>query len=654
MSTIKRQPKSTIALLLSAAAVVAWACSGSGSGTRTDSATGSATVSTSFNVSLDSCLSDSGNDATTADFVVCAASDMARVTRFGSIELEHPNFDLSTGAVQLDAARNEVVAFQLIVRNVSTPTDVDASGVEVSQSGWMLNGQPLAATRTPITNFFAAHYHYVTNAGYTWGPRSDVLPWPDQYPDALVPNVGQCSVSRTPVFDTIALETENNANQSIWFDVFVPTQLGVGVYSQTITLTINSKPVEVPIEMTVHQATLPNKPTVNAAGEIYRAYRLEGADETILSPSWQRMSQCYQQLAHQHRTVFFERVITDPTAPDWEAYLETIEPMLTGELFTADAGYIGPGVNTPVGVWRTPWEQEINIERRNRVAAPLLTRLETDSAAWQNYVSSIGATDVDYFAYIYDEVDGPDPTADPDERYEYIRSVHQDMDDIQKAIDAGAPNDPRIDLIWTSHSNPTVWEDDPELDLTGKIRFWSPNASAADVPFLQERKAEGDKIWFYHSGHPAIGVHSINASGIEMRTWGVTAARYGFDGQLMWAVNLGSDEEPFAEPLYRPDEDRFGNGVMVYPGNQLPKIGYPATPGPLPSMRLKAWRRGLQDADLINLVRTQTSAATSRAMESRLAALVPRALTEGQRTAAWSSDPADWIDFRKSLLLDIR
>lgn len=635
MDTTKRRPKTVIVLLLLVTAMIAWACSTVLVGTRANAG----------------CIPNSLNfDA--PEFMVCATSDMAKTTRTGFIELEHPNFDLTNGRLILDGARNEVVAFQLIVTRSNLGNEEQR--VSIEQTPWTVNGSPIGPNQSPITQYFAAHYHDVQNGGYRWGPASKVLNWPDQYPDALIPNEGQCTSTQLPIFESIALSNDNNQNQSIWFDVYVPRNSAVGVYNQTITLAFNDTQVDVQIELNVHPATIPDKPTIHAAGEIYRAYGLEGVEGYIESPEWKTMSHCYQQLAHQHRTVFFERVVTSPGDPLWDDYLETIEPMLTGELFTANAGYVGPGQDTAVGVWRTPWEQEINVRREKRMADTEFTNIQADAAAWQSYVTSIGATELDYFAYIFDEVDGPDPTADPVERFEYIKNVHDEMDRVQKAIDAGAPNEPNIDLIWTSHSNPTVWENDPELDLTGKIRFWAPNASAADVPFLKQRQASGDKIWFYHSGHPAIGVHSVNASGIEMRTWGATAARYGFDGQLMWAVNLGSNEKPFAEPTYRPDDDRFGNGVMVYPGNQLPKIGYPSNPGPMPSIRLKAWRRGLQDAELVELVRSTAPAATVAAMEARFEALIPSALSEGRDTASWSDDPADWIEFRKSLLMDLR
>jgi hypothetical protein len=132
-----------------------------------------------------------------------------------------------------------------------------------------------------------------------------------------------------------------------------------------------------------------------------------------------------------------------------------------------------------------------------------------------------------------------------------------------------------------------------------------------------------------------------------MRTWGVISARYHFDGQLMWAVNLGNDEQPFALPSYKDDDDRFGNGVMLYPGNQLPKIGFPATPGPMPSMRLKAWRRGLQDAELAVLARTTDKQSE---VDELLKTMIPNALSDARDEAEWPNDPAQWIDFHLELL----
>jgi hypothetical protein len=54
--------------------------------------------------------------------------------------------------------------------------------------------------------------------------------------------------------------------------------------------------------------------------------------------------------------------------------------------------------------------------------------------------------------------------------------------------------------------------------LRGIIRWWSPNGLAADARFLAERVKAGETAWFYHHGHPANGVHAVNATGVELRT----------------------------------------------------------------------------------------------------------------------------------------
>ena len=574
---------------------------------------------------------------------VCAASDMARVTRSGVITLEHSDYDLTRG-LTLHAAKNETIAFQLIIH---TGSGSAPSSITLDRSNWQPAGTAAdSVSATAITQtLYQAHYHYVDKGGYQWGPATDVLPWPAFYPDALIPQQHGCLGNTETLFDSVTVNHDNRQNQSLWLDSYVPPELSAGVYQQSLTLRSGDATLTLPVTLNVHDTTLPHRPSIDAVGEIYRTYHLEGAGYDRSSKEWQRMSWCYQQLAHQHRMVFFERTPELPAARG--DYDTTYSPVLDGTLFTDRYGYTGTGQNTPVTVWRTPWPQQYDIQVEAAMPASIKQRYSELARQWQSRVTTNQWNDTRYFAYVFDEVDGPTTFADDQQRrHQYLSMVHNDMDEVQKSIDQGSP-EVAIDLLWTSHSNPTQWTDDPALDLRGKVRLWAPNAGAADPAFLSERTAAGDTTWFYHSGHPAIGAHSINNSGIEMRTWGVTGARYGIKGQFMWGVNLGSDERPFAEPSYKPDDDRFGNGVIVYPGNQLPRIGFKATPGPLPSMRLKAWRRGLQDAELFLLAEKHHPARANALIKK----MIPTALADAQGVAAWSSNPADWIDFKQALLL---
>jgi len=595
----------------------------------------------------DACLLSNNN------VVICAASNMARYGKTDPIVLEHPDFDLGKNAdeskllssdatIRLSAARNESVGFQLIFRTVGKAAP---EKVSVNLNPWRsTNG--LSSATAIRSQLLQAHYHLVDKGGYTWGPKSQVRRWPAEYPDALVPQQHGCLGQSVPVFDAITLPAKNNQNQAIWIDSYVPSTMTPGVYSLQIDLKLAEQSIPVTVELTVFDVTLPNKTTIDAIGEVYRSYALEGAGTSRDTTSWQRMAQCYQQLAHQHRMVFIERTPELPEGNGWQTYIDTYQSTFDGSLFSEQHGYHGTGENTPVEIWRVPWPQEFNVKIEAPLTSDDLSRYTKMSRDWNTLSKTNNWQDTTFFAYVFDEVDGPDKeNTDPAERRNYIAMVHDQMDLLQKALDAGTGGT-SLDLLWTSHSNPATWSADPELDLSGKVRLWSPNASATDPDFLRERVLAGDTTWFYHSGHPAVGAHSINASGIDMRTWGVIGARYNIQGQFMWAVNLGSDERPFAEPSYKPDDDRFGNGVMVYPGNQLDKLGFAKVPGPIPSMRLKSWRRGLQDAELFYLAQEKDSDAATKLIRS----IVPEALAAAKGKASWSQHPAAWIDFKKSLL----
>jgi len=591
----------------------------------------------------DACLMDDNG------VVICAASDMTRTTREGQSSLAHPRYDLSDNndrSLSWQVARNETLAFQLIFRreNRHAPRGVT---IELAES-------PVQAS------LFAAHYLAVDNAGYTWGPTTKVLPYPAYYPDALVPQLQTCNGSDVELFSQVKLPNPGK-NQSVWVDLYVPDSMDSGQYQQDILITSGEGDerytTTVTVNLDVIEAQLPHRPTIDAIGETYRAYNMEGAGYDRASEEWKTMSQCYQRLAHQHRMVFIERTPDAPSSDsDWANYIDTFGPALSGELFSEESDYSGTGMDTPVSTWRTPWPQDYDVTVERAQTPQQLDHYSELAAQWSAVATEQLWQHTRFFAYVFDEVDGPSDLSEEDpQRREYITRVHTDMQLIQAAIDqgtsAGSGSAEPVDLVWTSHSDPTIWIDDPDTTLVDRVRLWAPNAHAANTNFLASRIAEGERAWFYHSGHPAVGGHSINLPGTDMRSWGVIGARYGIQGQLMWAVNLGSDESPFGEPSYKPDDDRVGNGVLVYPGKQLPRIGYAEAPGPVPSMRLKTWRRGLQDAELYLLAHERYPEETDALIRS----LIPRALQEavayGDTTPAWSVEEAAWIQWRDELLL---
>ena len=597
----------------------------------------------------------------------CVASDMARLPNHGPVPHEKWIFD-GKKTITLHAARNETVAFQVVLRGKGI-SPAKKAGLEVSDLTGPKGAKIAAATHV---SRFLATYVWVEPGGYTWGAKSEVLPWPDFYPDALVPfrrrclltTGGKLAPAQAPFVDTFPVPPKEGENQAVWIDLHVPRAQAPGDYTGKVSLSSGGKSLDLELKLEVYKATIPDKTSVHAVGELYAPYQRDGVGTDVTSAAWQRMAHCYQQMAHRHRTVFVERVgelkgldelNEDPEPGAWAAYDKAFGPSLTGELFKPARGYLsGPGQGVPVSAWRTPWVQPYN----GRIKVPLgkeeLVRYEKLARAFATHAAEKKWKSY-FFAYIFDEVEGGTDIDDDSRRGEapakddsaYLKMAHEQMRSVQESLDRGAKPG-RIDLMWTSHANPGAWASSPGIDLSGIIRLWVPNAAAADTKFLPGRSTgANEQIWFYHEGHPSVGAHAINASGVEMRTWGVIAARYGFTGTFMWAVNLGDTEEPYRKPSYKNSDDRFGNGTLVYPGAGLTTLGLPALDEPVASMRLKMWRRGLQDAELARLA---GATGGQTAVKASLLEVIPRALSEGKGAAAWPTESSAWFAFRRKLL----
>ncbi|MFK8022055.1 MAG: glycoside hydrolase domain-containing protein [Pseudomonadales bacterium] len=582
-----------------------------------------------------------------SELYVCGATDMAKLEKRQPIDQDHSDYDVGSGlAVNLHAARNESLGLQLYVRRKGwgRAQSFTAQFEDFETSG----GQVLQATHA---DFFETWHHPVERAGHKWGADSKVLPWPGEYPDVLIPEFNGCGKTRARVRSGFKLPEQMNSNANIWIDLYIPPDQSPGIYETRLRLSTDQGiEIEIPFKLRVWPAVLPQRPTFDAVGELYRSYALEGVGKDRSTDSWREMAHCYQQMAHRHRMVFMER-FDDTVDFDLESYLKYARPILNGELFGEQYGYHGTGLNTAVRVWRTPWEQDWNGTLDGPITQNKLALVQEQAEQWQQLVEQNDWKKTYFFAYLFDEIVGrADETSEHDNSLEYLKIAREAVKDVQSAIDKGA-GEKSINLIWTSHANPASWHEDAELSLSNIVRLWAPNAGAADPGYLSERKSSSDKVWFYHDGHPSIGSQSINVSGIDMRTWGMATARYRLDGHFMWAINLGQDDHPFRWPTYMKEDDRYGNGVILYPGNQLDKIGYPAVAGPLPSMRLKAWRRGLQDAELAELARGNGYAEqVNELLRDLMPTMLADAVTAGFSEAQWRKEVQHWESARIRLL----
>ena len=138
-----------------------------------------------------------------------------------------------------------------------------------------------------------------------------------------------------------------------------------------------------------------------------------------------------------------------------------------------------------------------------------------------------------------------------------------------------------------------------------------------------------------------------------MRVWADIAWKYRVNGTYFWNVdywpysNSALTTAPYSVynvPTYEP---RWGNGVLLYPGRRLQEIGLPAIKGPVYSIRLKAFRRGVQDYEYCYL---------AQSLGKNPDPIINAVITDGLGATTtpgslgnWSHDPNDWYQMRRNL-----
>ncbi len=467
------------------------------------------------------------------------------------------------------------------------------------------------------------------------------------YPDIAVP---------------LELETPFNiaagANQSIWADIYIPKTAAVGLYQGILTVAHDQgAEQQIQVELIVRNFSLPDYPSAPTM-LYYSDYNIRNR---YLGVDWvDPNSADYQKLtdiidlhfllAHRHKiSLIDESVSLAQMAKDWPDRLD-------GDLFTAARGYDGPGVAVgnnvysigTYGAWTYAWSDTSEAE------------MWSHTDAWVNWFESQAfATPTEYFLYLIDESDD----------YEQTERWAQWMDN--------NPGPGKRLMSMATISQPDAWENKtPSLDIptcgldVGITDLWE-NAT--------RRLAEDPdkRFYFYNGTRPASGSFCIEDDGVALRLNGWIQHKKRIDRWFYWEstyydnyqCGLG-ETDVFSRAQTYGCFDRVdtvigetgwnytnGDGVLFYPGTD---IEYPGSShgvmGPFASLRLKHWRRGIQDADYLALASTIDAAATTAIVERMLPKVLWEYGVENKEDPtylytdiSWSTDPDLWETARQEL-----
>ncbi|MCA1620491.1 MAG: DUF4091 domain-containing protein [Acidobacteria bacterium] len=512
--------------------------------------------------------------------------------------------------IKVFGARNEVIAFQVVVEagaggigalSVALP-ELRRRGGGASIRYARPAADPTVYIGRPI-QLFSVNYMNVTEttrANWVWRPGSPAAPADTKgwKPVQLVPENAKAGRGGFPL--TVA----PNQNQAVWVEIYTARDLPAGVYEGRVEVTADGRRRTLPVEMELFDFTLPDENSMHAMVyyEPTQPQQYQGRD----------LDREYHRFAHRHRVELVHAYNV--------ASARAARGRFTGEDFTRARGYEGPGERVGNRViprsFYGPGKDFDERESAWRHSDEWMTFLR------ENFPAALT------FLYVPDE---PGPS-----EYDYIRRLGDNV-----------------------HSNPGPGKALPLLvtkrytkELEDAIDIWDSGPLGFEVERARTERARGRKYWIYNGGRPAAGAIVIDAPATDSRAtiwacfkhdvevyfywhgvhWKHNGQKQGVREQNVWANPITFDNR--GQPRKPVDSQGWinGDGVLMYPGeDRLHPSEDRGVPGPVSTVQLANFRRGLQDHQYLTLARRLGLKAE---VEAGLRAVVPRVFSEVPRGGA--------------------
>jgi hypothetical protein len=531
-------------------------------------------------------------------------------------DLDNPNKKSNSAwdgrRIKIFGARNEIIAFQLIVEagadgikrlSVSLPELREQSGkARIRYAPPALD--PTNYVGRPIqlfsTNYMqvetASHADWIFKPGSPAAPK-DPTGWK---PVQLVPENAKAGRGGFP------LQVGPAQNQGVWIEVYTNRTLPAGIYRGQINLNADGQRQTIPIELELFDFTLPDQNSMDAMVyyESFQPVMYQGRN----------LDERYNRFAHRQRIeLVHEYSIETATAARMR---------FNGQDFTRALGYEGPGEG--VGnriIPRTFYGPGKDFDER---ASAWLHADEWMTFIAQNFPNATT------FLYLPDE---PGRS-----QYDYIRKL---ADNLHSNPGPGRS----LRAFVTKHY---VKELDSAIDI------WDTGPLGYDIERARRERANGHKYWIYNGGRPAAGAIVIDAPATDPRATIWACFKHGVDNYFFWhgvhwqhnRQKVGERrQDVWANPITfdnrgqpnKPVEDQGyinGDGVLMYPGEE--KI-HPeedrGIAGPVNTIQLANFRRGLQDHLYLTLAR---GLGLNSLINDELQRIVPRVFSESKSTVGFA------------------
>jgi len=428
---------------------------------------------------------------------------------------------------------------------------------------------------------------------------------------------------------------QDQKSQAIFIDIWVPKAATPGPYAgQLIIMQSGRKLAALDLKLRVDGAVLSD--TFHVAGDMntYSSPARAMGVSSSNAAAFLAAERKYYRLAHAHRMTLNVLPYSQSGsigwrgAPkvsgrgrnckiaDWSGWDGRYGPLLDGSAFSAKSGYVGPGAGTPLrniylpfhenwpspladgkdGKNFKPWPPPRDYQKLLNWTAdlpPIAKCLHGDvAAAWigvlrqfKEHLGAKGWTRTQYQVYLnnkyYFRRGGgrgislwllDEPMA-PDD-FLALRHFGQ-LTEKSVLLSSPAAVKYRIDISRPTHQR--NW-----LDGLVDLNVCAGQLYSQRHLIARRKRDFGEEYWNYRMPP------SFVASNIGWAIWPVRSFCWGATGTIPWQT-IASDGD-----LYKADAT-----ALMYPSRKF------GLAGPLASLRMKAWRQGLQDAELLRMLKAK-------------------------------------------------
>jgi len=508
-------------------------------------------------------------------------------------------WERATNTIKLFGGRNEFVSFQIVIEKNKddlhkifvNPTDLLGSKARISADS---NIQIFKELFLKLNNIW--------------------------YPDALLPfNLAGTTPLELPEPDG---SIPGQRILALWVDMYIPHQIPPGAYTGKVMILHRNtnKQAVLNVRLEVGNYTLPDELGVDVDLMNYGYLNIERGFPDLVQdgPRHRAIEREFFRMAHEHRMTFsivpynhdgsipkgqkpeLEGVGDQIRIKDWKSWDERYGPVLSGEAFV-DL----PRTGQPVAHFFLPYNLMWPSDMRNWKRPEYRIEHLRISEQFRKHLAERGWTKTQYqiyynhkahynfFPWDLDEPTRPEDLDALSYLGEILKAAFPENDKIQVLY--------RLDIGHFHCENVVACKNKRQTGmkavsvLSPFVRLWNINSQHyyPNLPEARKLKAQGKTVYFY-SGTPAVREDLLNAV-----FWGWRGFRYEADGICFWNATDWGDwdtDAPPADPYLTAGGRYEGFSMIFYPGS---KFHYD---GPIPSLRLKALRRGLQDFEYLRLI----------------------------------------------------